>query len=565
MNNQRKIGLFAGVIVFMLLLVWMFSSSEERPATGDQYFSSSNWEARYQPFDKNPRGTYLFHRILQTHIGKKDLYVAETSSQLDSVINMKKSRKTYLFVGNKFGLQTEEIDSLVADVERGADLFLSFRLITSNIAEKFFEELNFRSDYSDFEEVYTPRGRYEMVNIYEKDTVAEEWLAFGDFVAKGPSKLLSSFMEMDNFIVIQRGKGKIYLQTNPNMFFNYQVKRYDGFRYTNYVIDNFAKDRDVVLLELGRLPDEDGNENANSNSQAIQDGKKDDSYFKFILQNPYLRTALLLLILGVILYVIFRSKRKRPTVPVIEEQKDMTLAFAETITSIYFAKRSPYGLLQVQRKNFYATIQKHYFLDLNRREGDRELKMLAEKSNRSLEEIKNMINLLETKEVTQVNDQTITKVAQKQQAFYKDAGIIGENVEERSKKRTLVFRRGLVLPTFLILIGVLLILFGFYLLVSSKGVGIALWPVGIAMVLLGVLRIANPYLVITADKLIYYSEFARKREFDRGMIVGTKPTNRGVIITLRNNEQLIINYWDMSSFDRKQFERFISKVHTLEL
>jgi len=155
--------------------------------------------------------------------------------------------------------------------------------------------------------------------------------------------------------------------------------------------------------------------------RATKEGKKDDSYLKFILENPYLRTALILLILGVILYVIFRSKRKRPTVPVIQEQKAMTLAFAETITSIYFAKRSPYGLLQVQRKNFYATIQRHYFLDLNRREGDRELRMLAEKSNRSLEEIQNMVGLLETKEVTKVDDQTITEVAQKQRAFYKEA------------------------------------------------------------------------------------------------------------------------------------------------
>ena len=563
MNNQRKIGLFAGVILFMLLLVWMFSSSEERPATGDQYFSSSNWEAQYQPFDKNPRGTFLFHRILQAHIGKKDVYVAETSSQLDSILNMKKNPKTYLFVGKKFGLQTSEIDSLVADIERGSDLFLSFHLITSNIAEKFFEELDFRNDYSDFQNVYTPRGCYEMVNIYEKDTIAENWLAFGDVITKGNSKSLSSFMEMDNFIVIQMGKGKVYLQTNPNMFFNYQVKRYDGFRYTNYVIDYLSQKRDIVLLELGRLPDEDGNSEANEKS--TKEGKKDDSYLKFILENPYLRTALILLILGVILYVIFRSKRKRPTVPVIQEQKDMTLAFAETITSIYFAKRSPYGLLQVQRKNFYATIQKHYFLDLNRREGDRELRMLAEKSNRSLEEIQIMVGLLETKEVTKVNDQTITEVAQKQRAFYKEAGIIGETVEERTKRRTLVFRRGLLLPTFLILVGVLLILFRLFLLVGSKGAGIALWPIGIAMVFLGVMRIANPYFIVTAEKIIYYSEFGRKREYERSRIVGTKPTKKGVIITLKNNEQLIINYWDMSSFDRQQFERFISKVHTLEL
>jgi hypothetical protein len=28
---------------------------------------------------------------------------------------------------------------------------------------------------------------------------------------------------------------------------------------------------------------------------------------------------------------------------------------------------------------------------------------------------------------------------------------------------------------------------------------------------------------------------------------------------------LIINYWDLSAFDRKQFERFVSRLHTQEL
>ena len=80
----------------------------------------------------------------------------------------------------------------------------------------------------------------------------------------------------------------------------------------------------------------------------------------------------------------------------------MTLAFAETITSIYFSKRNPYGLLQVQRKNFYTTILRHFFVDLQRRESDKALIILAEKSNKPLEEIKDHVDKLEAKETNKV-------------------------------------------------------------------------------------------------------------------------------------------------------------------
>lgn len=564
MNNSKKIGLIGGLILFMLLLVWLFSSDEDVNASGaNKYYASSNWEVKFMPFDKDPRGTYLFHRILQTHIGKNDLYIAETPQQLDSILHMNKKPKTYLFVGNIFGMEPELVDSVYLQLEKGSDLFLSFHQVTDNVTEKFFDELDFRNDYDDNQLVYTPRGKYHLYNFYQKDTVAREWLAFGDVSTIGDSRFLSSFMEMDNFIEIKVKKGKAFLHTNPNMFYNYQLKRNDGFRHTRYVIDYLSKKQDVVLLELGRMPDNQGNEDTEDLTGT--EGKKDDSYLKFLLQDPYLRTALLLLIAGVILYVIFRSRRKRPTVPFIGKKKDMTLAFAETITSIYFAKRNPYGLLQVQRKNFYANIHKHFFVDLNRREGDRELIILSEKSNKPLEEIKKLVNLLETKEASTVTDQTISDVAKKQRAFYKDVGIITDSVEERVKKREMVFRRGLLLPTVLIVIGLLAILYGFYLLVNSVGAGVSLWPVGIALLSFGISRITNPYLVVRDDELIYYSEFGKKSVYKRSDIITTKATNSGVVILLRNNNKLVINYWDLSRFDRLQFERFISKVHTLEL
>jgi hypothetical protein len=319
----------------------------------------------------------------------------------------------------------------------------------------------------------------------------------------------------------------------------------------------------VVLLEMGRLPDDFGDED--TDKEKGEGGKKDTSTLRWILERPMLRNALLLLIAGFILFVFFRSQRKRPVVEYQGKKKNMTLAFTETITSIYYSKRNPYGLLQVQRKNFYATILKHYFVDLNRRDGDREIRVLAEKSNKPFDEIKAIIQQLETKEESRVTDQTIMEVSKGQQAFYKDMGIITDRIEERLKKREMEFRRSLLLPVLLILIGIISILSGFYFLVIAKGVGIAMLPIGIILITLGVLRMINPYLKVTKKHLIFYTEFGGKRTYLREDVVSTKSTNSGVIIQLHKNKKLVINYWDLSHFDREQFDRFISKVHTLDL
>jgi hypothetical protein len=243
----------------------------------------------------------------------------------------------------------------------------------------------------------------------------------------------------------------------------------------------------------------------------------------------------------------------------------MTLAFTETITSIYYSKQSPYGLLQLQKKNFYTVLLKHFFVDLKRREGNRELRILSEKSNKPFEEIEAIVNQLETQEVSAVNDETITEMAKRLRQFYKDVGIISERIETRVKQREMVFRRSLWVPGILLFLGLLFIVQGLYLLIQSQGIGIALIPLGIILCVLGSIRLRNPYLVVTDVDLIYYNPFGQKKSYRKGDIIRASATKNGVLIQLQNDTKVLINYWDMSRFDREQFDRFISKVHTLDL
>ena len=329
-----------------------------------------------------------------------------------------------------------------------SDLFLSFNDLTENLYEALFKDFEFQFDYAESVNVFAGKTKYKMINLFQTDTVACEWRAFGQIDDAIPYESLSSFMEMPNFVKVKVGKGSLFLHTSPNMFYNYQIKRLHGYKYAEFVLNELPADRDVYMLELGRLSDNYGNYDVDE--QEGDGEKEDDSYLKLIFQESNLVDRFCLLsILGVILFVIFRSKRTRPIVPFIEPKKDMTMAFAETITSIYFAKRNPYGLLQVQRKNFYSTIQKHFFVDLQRREGDRALQVLAEKSNRRVDEIKDLLRRLETKEAFSVNDLYVTEMQKKIHAFYRTTGLISSDLSEKIMEREMVFKRSLFPTNFL--------------------------------------------------------------------------------------------------------------------
>lgn len=565
MNNQRKIVLIGAVVIVMVLLVWLLSGGDSSGQKGQrQPFVSSNWSSRFQPFDKKPMGLYLFNMLLSTHIDtNKNIYIIQDWIQLDSIMAADSLPKTYMFVGNNFGLENMEIDSIMSDVTEGSRLFLSYHGLTDNLYPRFFDEYEERFDYTESINVFTGKKKYNMINLFQNDTIATEWKAFGDIEPLVDYRSLSSFMEMDNFIKMKFEKGFVYLHTTPGQFYNYQIKRRDGYRYTTFVLNQIPKDQDVLLLELGRLSDNFGNHDVDDQEGA--EGKEDDSYLRLIFQNPSLLIATLLGIFGLILFIFFRSKRTRPIVPHVDKKKDMTLAFAETITSIYFSKRNPYGLLQIQRKNFFDTVQKHFFIDLYRREEDRELLMLAEKSNKSIEEIKSIVNLLETKEAFSVTEQKVSEVAKMKRKFYLDTGIITEKIEERVKDSTMTFRRSLWLPSLMILGGLFLIMFGFYYLIQAIGVGIVLWPIGIVSLALGIIRVSKPFMVIDQTTITYYSPFGRKKVFSRDDLIVTEVKERGVVLNFTENRKLIINNWDLSLFDKKQFDRFISKLHKQEL
>ena len=63
----------------------------------------------------------------------------------------------------------------------------------------------------------------------------------------------------------------------------------------------------------------------------------------------------------------------------------------------------------------------------------------------------------------------------------------------------------------------------------------------------------------------YYSAYGKKYSFEKDDLISSELKTKGAVLNFKDNKQLIINYWDLSRFDQKQFKRFVAKFHNLEL
>lgn len=563
MNNQKKIAFVFGLICLVVLFVWIMDQSGGTEKKSKDVYVSSDWRLKYDLEEKDPYGLYLFNTILKSHIDKKHHVKAITDwVQYDTVVK-DKINATYIFVGEEFELLNSELEYLLKNVNEGSDLVMSYYDFSKNIYDSLLIDWDYGYDYSDSITVYAGNQEFVFYNQHQTDTLAKEWYGF-NYIEPIDSNytVLSSFMEMANFIKIKHGKGFIYLHTNPEFFYNYQLLRRNGFGQASFFLDQVQTDRNVYWLEIGRK----GYFKQQHGSQKKgKKGKQDDSYFKLLFKHPSLMFALLLVILGFILFLLFRAKRMRPVVPYLEKKKNMTLVFANTITSIYFAKQSPKGLLQVQKKNFYSTIQKHFFVDLSRRESDKEIVILSEKSNVSFEELKEFIDLLENKRANEVDGKYIADVAKRQKEFYKNTGVISQFIQHRIDKQEKRYNRTIWQPSLFIMGGIFGIILGFYFLMVSYGVGIVLWPAGIIFVVMGIIRLRKPLVTTTREHIVIYPIIGKPKEYAIDELLHIKRSSSGIYLHFTANRKIKINSWEMSRFDKKQFERYISNLHTSEL
>lgn len=569
MNNKTKIGIIFALTGFVFLLVWLLKGgSSSQPNNGKPkkapLFVSSNWDNSFELISKDPNGLYLFNYLLKAGLDStKEVAKIDHPYSLDTI--PQNSKPTFVFIGNEFVLNGQEIDSLIARVERGSRVFIAQNKMDQSIFKRLFDNIELSYDYGISTKVKTDQNSYTFYRVFQSDTIANKWKGYRNILTSGiqTHTVISSLSGLENNIAIPLGKGCIYLCSTPELFVNYQLKRKEGFSYSRTWFNRIPKNENVYWLELGRFV-KDPNQEEEPEEDAGSE-KRDDSYLQFIFQKKQLVYAMILALLGVLLFILFRSKRTQPLVPILPKKKNMSLEFADTITSIYFNNNNPYVLLNIQKKNFYEAIQKHFFVDLSKRNEDKEINTLSQKSNIPKDVIKDIINGFETTEVSAVNEQYLLMQSQKYLLFYNQSGIISEKVKSKLNEVHFKLYRAFGLSASLLLLGIFTVLIGFYFLVQAIGVGIVLWPIGAAIMTFAILRLSKPLVAVSNSTIYSYPVLGKVKTFNLENLHEIDTNPAGASLIFAGGKRLTVNYSDMNKLDAQQFKQFIIIQNKLKL
>ncbi len=184
-------------------------------------------------------------------------------------------------------------------------------------------------------------------------------------------------VEKPNFLKISYGLGYFYIHTEPVLFTNYHMLRGSNYKYVESLLSNFSQENPIVWVQYYH------------SKKVVSNG-----VLRYIMSQPPLKWAWLLLLAGILLFIITHFKRPQRIIPIIPPIENTTLKFVGSIGDLYMRKSSIRHLMD--RKIIYTLekIRTQYLLSTDILD-DTFIQKLTNLSGQKFEVVRRMIFLIQ--------------------------------------------------------------------------------------------------------------------------------------------------------------------------
>ncbi|MBI5218210.1 MAG: hypothetical protein HY958_04695 [Bacteroidia bacterium] len=367
-----------------------------------------NWNLSFSKNDKIPYGGYVLRKLIESSFQNKKitenhqgLYLFQKQKPLSDTANL-------LFLTYTFDPDNLELETLLSLIKQGNNAFISATLFEKN----FLDTLHLKQEYQ-WGSMIPSFEKNDHIKMYFTNPKLKTWKSY----AINKSFVNNFFSSFDtattyvlgkdeynrvNFIRIPYGKGNIYINSLPLVFTNYNLlygNREYAFNALSYLSGNTL------------VWDEYYKPNKLQVSTPI----------RYILSQPALKAAYIVLIIGLVIYLVFEAKRKQRVIPVIKPPLNTSLEFAETIGRLYLNKAN-HKDLALKKFNYFCEFlrTKYYITEILFDTVFYE--KLAEKSGVNHEIIANLFNkITQFKSQEKVRDEELIQFNSLMEEFYKHA------------------------------------------------------------------------------------------------------------------------------------------------
>lgn len=373
MKQSIQIGI--GLVLIILLLAFINLQPKEK---------SINWTPTFSHLDKNPFGTYVLYNELKEWIpGNEILALNDTqfyndlNPNTDSIFALHINRPANIIIINPdldiYSFETEKLIDLVIG---GHTIFISSRSFPS----EFFNTLNADLDatFNLIKDSVHIQTNTNTSLIYPKGSImytfADAYQQYDKY-----SYVQNAYESSDpNSIKLNFGQGSLILHSFPYAFTNYYVLN-DNPEYKEYVqdvINMFPKQRTFWIP---------------ANSRTSKEVRNNQGYLSIIRQIPPLFSAWKLLIIGLLIYVLFKAKRIQRSIPIIPTLKNESKAYIQVISNLYFQEKDYLTLVHKKMVFFYDNLRSDFHIDnyyfLNS-------EVIAHKTQSSNSDVKELLKLI---------------------------------------------------------------------------------------------------------------------------------------------------------------------------
>ncbi|MDP4210345.1 MAG: DUF4350 domain-containing protein [Bacteroidota bacterium] len=304
-----------------------------------------NWNENFQKDSKSPYGCYILYDLLPSAFTRSTI-TENQQSLYSSLITKNNQKKSLLIITNDFSPDKTDFKALFNFIKAGNQVFIAAALW----GKPFSDSTHISTDYQYPTNKNSSLSKYEFTNphLTSKQLFAYQNIHEAYFSSLDTLKTEVLGRDLDkkiNFIRMNIGKGELYLHSVPIVFTNYHIL-YSNSEYPLLAL-SYIKYPSIVWDEYYKP------ERVNRESS---------SPLRYILSQESFKYAYYTLIITLLLFMIFESKRRQRIMPIIETPRNLTLDFVQTIARLYFNNKNNKDLANKKIAQFYDFIHTNYYL-----------------------------------------------------------------------------------------------------------------------------------------------------------------------------------------------------------
>ena len=355
----------------------------------------TNWTENFREKKKSPFGTYIVYNEAKTLFEDEEIVYLKQNFYdylYENYDTTAADFGTYICIkNNAYRLTPEGVNELLSFVNDGNNAFLALNYFSDALKEALeISTNNLDKNTNTIAQLKALKGEYSLVNedfenasyTFDRNSRRHYFVTYNEnkSIVLGNSKIDGE--KVPNFLKIYHGKGAIYVHTNPIAFTNYYL----------------LKDKETYAENVfSYLPNETifWDPQIKKSKYSNQEDEDNTSVFKYFLQHTTLRWFLFVSFLGVLLFMLFNARRKQRAIPVINPLENTTVAFTQTISSLYLKEQDHKNLVDKKSAYFLEKVRTKYLLNTNNLNKDFML-LLAAKSGNEIRNTKYLINTIIT-------------------------------------------------------------------------------------------------------------------------------------------------------------------------